>query len=169
MRSLFSRPPLLLSIIIVLAFAIIMKVAADRQSLPPVGTGLSGTEVASAIPDYTVTPPGVIHEDELEGDVIKRTYRCDQDRYFTVRFETDEAKLGRAEVFLADYSKLLLTSTVTASLDDHRYVNAGETFILMTTGDRSTAQIFEEIRSHNEQDGSAAGTSDRTYVNCTAQ
>lgn len=166
MKSLFTKPSLLLSIIIVVAFVIIGKTVADRR--PPLEPELSTSTTEAVLPDYSVTSSDAVHyEDELVGEIAKKIFRCDDNKYFTLRYENDKTKLGHAEIFLSDYSKLYLASTVTASADDRRYANAGETLVLMTDGDWNRAEISEEGGLPEGEKTMKALV--RTHANCLAQ
>lgn len=142
--SFIKNPAFIATAIIVIAFAVIgVKLAHHEPSLRMADNATSTSQAAFQIPDYSVTSsPAIQHEDELDGQVAKTIYRCAGNRYFTVRAETDLSRLGKVEVFLKDYSKVLLTQAVTDSPDVLRYQNKGNTFVFVQEKDGG-AFIYE--------------------------
>lgn len=97
-----------------------------------------GVPTAPAIDGGTVFSR---HIDELTPPVAAAYFECAEGKSFFARVEVKEnqGELGKAEVFLEDGSKLLLSQTVAAS--GIRYANEGESFIFWAKG--GTAFIEE--------------------------
>jgi membrane-bound inhibitor of C-type lysozyme len=82
------------------------------------------------------------HIDELTAPVAEAYFACAADKWFfarvEVREELDATNPGKAEVFLEDGSKLLLTHTVDAP--GLRYTNAGGTFVFWSQGGQAVIE-----------------------------
>lgn len=102
-------------------------------------------------PDLTWEQLVARHPDEPEGEVDQTLYACDGDKNFLARVEVKPEGSGKAEVFLKDGTRMLLSQTTSAS--GARYANSGGSFVFWTKG--NTAFI---------QEGSAT-----PYENCVVK